>query len=424
LAAVLLRKLLTREDLLDSSRIDSPVTPMTLVTADGPAAGSMVQENGSPLHRRILIVAGEASGDLHGANLAREIRALAPGTELFGIAGRNMRAAGVRALVNTEDIAGLGVMELASTIGRTLRALGTLRALIRHQPPDLAILIDYAEFNMMLAGIAKRAGIPVLYYIVPQVWAWRRGRIGKLVRRVDRLAVVFPFEAEVYAAAGERAVFVGHPLLDLARPAQTRSETLKRHGFQSAARLLALLPGSRRGEVHYLLRPMVEAARVLAARYGLTPWIARAPTLTDDDLRAQAGSDLSGLRIFDDDTYSIIAASELALVTSGTATLETALLECPMVIAYKMAPLTYAMARLLVRGVDFIGMPNILGQSRIVPELIQAEVTSEGFVKAAAPLLTEPGRSRTIGALHSIRERLGEPGAAMRVANLALAMTL
>src|SRR5580704_17688734 len=179
--------------------------------------------------RRVMIVAGEASGDLHGADFAVHLLARDPACELFGIAGERMRAVGVRALVRTEDIAGLGLAELSSTIRRTAGALRALRKILRRDPPDLVVLIDYAEFNLMLAGSARRSGVPVLYYIVPQVWAWRRGRIGKLVRRADRLAVVFPFEADVYSSAGSRVAFVGHPLLDLAHPAQDRAATLARH---------------------------------------------------------------------------------------------------------------------------------------------------------------------------------------------------
>ncbi|HXW83038.1 MAG TPA: hypothetical protein VEJ86_01400, partial [Candidatus Binataceae bacterium] len=207
------------------------------------------------MSKRVLMVAGEASGDLHGADLAAEILARDPSCDLFGIAGEKMRTAGVRALVRMEDIHGLGLSELASTIGRTARAFFQLRRIIRREPPDLVILIDYAEFNLILAGAARRAGVRVLYYITPQVWAWRRGRVRKLVERADRLAVVLPFEAEVFADAGERVTFVGHPLLDRMTIATDRGATLKRHKLTPGSRLLALLPGSRRAEIRYLLRP-------------------------------------------------------------------------------------------------------------------------------------------------------------------------
>jgi lipid-A-disaccharide synthase len=185
-----------------------------------------------------MIVAGEASGDLHGADLALQLRARDPDCEIYGIAGRHMRAAGVRALANIEDITGLGLSELGSALWRTLGALRTLRAELHRAPPSMLILIDYAEFNLVLSGIAHRAGVPVLYYILPQVWAWRRGRIRKLVRRSERMAVVFPFEEALYAEAGGNVSFVGHPLLDRVAPAQGRAETLVRHGFASGTRLL------------------------------------------------------------------------------------------------------------------------------------------------------------------------------------------
>ncbi len=386
------------------------------LTERRPAAGA------SPRRRRVMIVAGEASGDLHGADLAAEILARDPGCEVFGVAGERMRAAGVRALSRSEDIAALGLAELASTIRRTLGVLRELKRILRQDPPDLAILIDFAEFNMSLARAARRAAVPVLYYITPQVWAWRRGRVAKLIERADRLAVVFPFEAGIYAAAGERVTFVGHPLLDRVAPAQDRAATLKRHGLPAHARLLALLPGSRRKEVRYLLRPMVEAARVLTADHGLTPVVALAPTLSPAQLRAEGRVDLDGIALVEGDTYGIVAASELALTASGTATLESALLGCPMVVAYRMSPLTYGLARVLVRGVDHIAMPNILAGRQIVPELIQRDVTARNLVRAAENLMVEPLRTDTRDALLALRGCLGEPGAAARVAAIALDM--
>lgn len=393
------------------------------VHADSAEIATPVSSGNSSKRRRIMIVAGEASGDLHGGDLAARLRARDPRCEINGVAGARMRAAGVRPLVAIEEIAGLGVAELSSTIGRTVRAFRQLRSVLRSDPPDLLVLIDYAEFNMLLAGVAHRAGVPVLYYILPQVWAWRRGRIRKLVRRADRMAVVFPFETALYADAGARVSFVGHPLLDRVAPAQGRAETLARHGFPSRARLLALLPGSRRGEIRYLLRPMLEAARTLCADHDLTPAIALASTLTKADLAAAAGPlPLDDVRIIRDDAYSIIAASDLALVASGTATLETALLGCPMVIAYKVSALTYGLGRALVKGVEHVGMPNILAGRRIVPELIQWRVTAENLVRAAEPMLARPLREETAAALAAVRASLGAPGGADRVAAMALEM--
>ncbi len=373
--------------------------------------------------RRILMVAGEASGDHLGADVATQLLAQAPDCDIFGVAGERMRAAGVRPLIKLEGVAGMGGTELAATIGPALRAFRTLVSAIRHDPPDLAILIDFADFNLKFAWFAKRAGIPVLYYVPPQVWAWRRWRIRTLVRRSDRIAVVFPFEAELYASAGGRVSFVGHPLLDRVGTAQDRAATLAQYGFAPRARLLAVLPGSRRGEIHYLLRPMIEAARVLAADHDLEPVIALASTLTLEDLRAAAGAKaLAGIRVIEGDTYSMIAASEIALVASGTATLESALLGCPMVIAYKLSALSYAVGRMLIKGVDYIGLPNLLAERRLVLELIQYEVTPVNLVRAAEPLLAPALRGEIAGQLRALRDRLGSPGAAARVAAMALEM--
>ena len=369
-----------------------------------------------------MIVAGEASGDMHGADLVAEILARDPACEFFGIAGQRMRAAGVRALHRAEDVAGLGLTELASTIQRTVGAMRELRAALRRERPDLLILIDFAEFNMMLARAGKGAGVPVLYYITPQVWAWRRGRVRKLIERADRLAVVLPFEAELFARAGDRAAFVGHPLLDKVKVSQGRTETLARHNLPAGARLLALLPGSRRREIRYLLPPMVAAARILSRERNLLPCLALAHTLDPAELSRQTGIDLGGIHVIQNDTYSIVGASDVALVASGTATLETALLGCPMVIAYKMSAATYLVAKLLVTGVKYIGMPNILAGAEIVPELIQWQVSGRNLAAAAGSLLQEPLRGRTIQALSAIRSQLGAPGAASRVAAMALAM--
>jgi lipid-A-disaccharide synthase len=373
--------------------------------------------------RRIMIVAGEASGDLHAAALARALRAIDPSCELIGVAGKHMRAAGIKALFRCEDITAAGFGELAGRLGRNLRALFALRAMLKTRPPSLLIAIDFPDFNMRLAAFAKRRGVPVLYYIAPQVWAWRRGRARKLAAISDRMAVVFPFEAEIFAKAGASVDFVGHPLLDrIAPPLGDREGALARHGFAPEAKLLALLPGSRGREIQYLLRPMVEAARILQSRHGLTPCLLLAPTLTPEQLRAEGGADLSGIALVEHDGYDILAAAELALVASGTATLEAALLGCPMVIAYKVSAPTFYLLRLLVRDVRFIGMPNILAGRQIVPEVIQDEVTAPNLVRAAQELAAQPTRDQTCAALGEVRRMLGTPGAARRVAEMAFAM--
>ena len=250
----------------------------------------------------------------------------------------------------------------------------------------------------------------------------RRGRVRKIIERTDRMAVVFPFEADLYSKAGSKVTFVGHPLLDRVHPAQPRKETLARHQLPPASRLITILPGSRRSEIGFLLQPMVEAARIMARDHGLIPCLALAPTLGESDLKAVSGADLEGIRIIKEDSYSVVAVSEVALVASGTATLETALLECPMVIAYKLKPISYLVAWTLVTGVKNIGMPNILAGRTIVPELIQSQVTATNLVRAAEDLLIESNRSKLVNELKALRTALGAPGAPARVAQMALDM--
>jgi lipid-A-disaccharide synthase len=313
-------------------------------------------------------------------------------------------------------------MEARDRLGAVVRAYWTMRRLLRTDPPDLLILVDFAEFNLALAGVAHRRGVRVLYYISPQVWAWRRRRIRKIARRVDRLAVVFPFEASLYAGSGARAEFVGHPLLDRVRPSRSRAETLARHGLDPAKRLVALLPGSRPKEMHLILPAMAEAAERLVERGDVQCALALADTLSPADIAATMRGRPLAATVVEGDTYDLVHASDLVLVASGTATLETALLERPMVIVYRAAPLTYALARRLV-SVPFIGMPNLIARRAVVPELIQHDATGERIAAEATRLLDDPGlRAITTSALADLRRQLGGGGAARKAAAIAAEM--
>jgi len=365
---------------------------------------------------RVLLVAGEASGDMHAAALVREMRRRAPQLEVAGIGGEQLRAAGMEILIDTAAVATMGLVETFGTIGRLVSAYRRLVRYLDEQRPDLVVLVDYPEFNLLLARQAKRRHIPVFYFIGPQVWAWRRGRVEKIRSRVDKMGVVFPFEPELYNR-GENAVaeFVGHPLLDLVRPARGREETRLLYGLDLERPVLAVLPGSREKEVRYLLPALGEAATLLAAE-GWQPVLAVAPGLDEAEIRRQTPPELALIR---GDTYSLLASADTAVVTSGTATLETALLGCPMVIVYRMAPLTYFIARRLVE-VPWIGMPNIILQRPVFPELIQDEVT--GAAVAAALRSLAARRDEIRGAFAELRRLLGEPGAAGRAADMALAL--
>lgn len=366
---------------------------------------------------RVLLVAGEASGDLHGAGLLRALRRRVPDVEAWGIGGENLRAAGMHTAVDTSSVATMGFVETFGTIGRLLRAYRQLIRFLDERRPALVILIDYPEFNFQIARQAKKRGIPVFYFIGPQVWAWRRGRARKLPRRVDRIGVVFPFEPELYNTEGRNvAEFVGHPLLDVVRQTATAEETRARYGVSPGQRVLALLPGSRKKELRYLLRPMCAAAELLRSD-GWKPILALAPTLADADLADELGGQLPPFPIARGDTYNIVAAADAAIVASGTATLETALLGCPMVIVYRVSPVTYWLARALVR-IEWIGMPNILLRRGVFPELIQRAVTPTAMAEAVRGLMHR--REEITQALTEVRASLGTAGAADRAAALAL----
>lgn len=367
---------------------------------------------------RLLLVAGEASGDLHGAAFVRAVRSRIPAVEVVGIGGAQLEAEGMQVLVDMHGVATMGFVE---TFGSAGRVLGAYRRIVRsldEQRPDLVVLIDYPEFNMRVALQAKRRGIPVFYFIAPQVWAWRRGRIRTITERVDKMGVVFPFEPALYNNGRRVAEFVGHPLLDVVRPTRSRSDTRARYGVGESQRMVALLPGSRQKEIRYLMAPLCAAAAQLA-REGWHPIIARAPTVSVADLAAALGGGPLPFPVADDDTYNVVAAADAAVVASGTATLETALLGCPMVIVYRMAWLTHWLARRLVH-LDWIGMPNIILDREVFPELIQQEVTP-GAVAAAVRTVAAQ-REEMVTALATLRASLGEPGAADRAAALALTL--
>lgn len=374
--------------------------------------------------RDVLLVAGEASGDLHGALLVEALRRLDPGIVVSGVGGTRLRAARMNILVDTASVATMGFVEVLGSAGRFLRMYRLLVRFLVERRPALVILIDYPEFNLLIAKRARALGIPVFYYIGPQVWAWRRGRVRKIAERVDRMAVVFPFESELYgdgpnSADGVRrplAEFVGHPLLDLVRTTRSREETRALYGLDAQRPLLAILPGSRRKEVRHLLRPSVEAARRLRAD-GWQAVVALANTLTRADLADGLDGGALEFPIAEDDTYNVVHAADAVVVASGTATLETALLERPMVIMYRVSNLTYALARRLVR-IDHIGMPNIILGRGVFPELIQADVTPDKIEAAVSDVYAR--REELAGDLADIRGRLGRPGAAARAARLAM----
>ena len=369
---------------------------------------------------RILLVAGEASGDLRGAELVRELRKRVPDVEVNGVGGERLRAAGMDVTVPASDLSIMGLTEVVSRLSVVLRSYRRLRAEILGRgpggrKPDLVLLIDFPDFNLRLAAVAKRAGVPVFYYVSPQVWAWRRYRIRTLARRVDRLAVVFPFEEELYRGLAD-VTFVGHPALETVRATRSRAEVRDALGVADDRPFVALLPGSRGAEIRELLPPMREALTQIGRP------VAAAVALADESLRSLVEELAPDLPIVSGQTYDLVAAADVVLVASGSASLETALLGRPMVICYRLSGLSYAVARALVR-VPYIGMPNLILEKGAVPELIQDDVTPARIAAEVRSILEDSGRATSIvDDLRQVRELLGEPGAAGRAADIAAEM--
>jgi lipid-A-disaccharide synthase len=369
-----------------------------------------------------MLVVGEASGDVYGANLVRALHRRDAGLKIFGVAGEQLRQTDFEPLFSVSRLTGMGLVELAGNVKNIWQAYQLLRRALKERKPNLLILIDFPDFNLRLARLAKALRIPVLYYISPQIWAWRRSRVRQIARWVDQMAVVFPFEVPFYQQHGVKVTFVGHPLLETVKVMQGREAVLGQLGLDPAKPSIALLPGSRHGEVTRLLPVMRDAAMRLRRERNVQFFCVRASTVEAREIEALLKNSEIPIPIVHENRYDAVRAADLVWTASGTATLETALLGRPMVIVYRMSWLTYMLARLLVR-VDHIGMVNLIAGERLVPELIQSAVSPERLVAESRRLLND-GEPRVgiIDKLNKLRERLGSPGAAGRVADLALGL--
>jgi len=369
------------------------------------------------LNDEILIVAGEASADLHASRALEELLELRPGVHAFGVGGPRLRAAGLEALAPAEDIS---VMGLAEVLPRIPRILGILRGLARaaaERRPKAALLVDLPDFNLRLAKKLKKLGIPVVYYVSPTIWAWRRGRARKIAKVVDRMLCILPFEERFYEGTGVSARFVGHPLAERpppGEPARYRAEL----GLPAARTTIALVPGSRPSELQRIFPAMLDAAeRIRAVRPDAQFVVPVAPTLARADVEPYvAAHRILEVKLVDGHTEEVVGASDAALVKSGTSTLETALMLRPMVVVYKVSWLTYLVGRLLVRIAHF-ALVNILAGRGLVPELLQRKASPERMAAEIERLLADRGaREAQLQGLREVRASLGEPGAARRVA--------
>lgn len=356
---------------------------------------------------RLLISAGEASGEKYGALLIEELRrhAAAAPFECFGMGGERMRAAGCELLVHSQDVAVVGITEVIAQIPRVYSHFRRMVRELGRRPADAAVLIDFPDFNLRLAKELKHRGIPVIYFVSPQLWAWKKRRIHRVRKYVDQMLVIFPFEEKYYRERGVNAEFIGHPLADLPQPAITREEFAARYGIDNRKKWVGLLPGSRRKEVLLNLPIMLEAAQMLGEAYEFI--LPVASTLDPSWLRSLLPHDLNVKIYLVDDARVALHHSKASIVASGTATVEAALMGNPFVVVYRVSPLTYAIGRKFVR-LPHYSMVNLIAGMRVVPELIQKEFTAENILKHIAPHLRE-GTSTHLSMvrdLHDIRGKL------------------
>ena len=373
--------------------------------------------------RLVLIVAGEASADLHGSHLVSALKRLDPGLTFWGVGGRRMEEAGVRILFHSSEMAVVGLTEVFSRLATVTRAYRRLKTILRENRPALLILMDYPDFNLRLARAAKRFQVSVLYYISPQVWAWRKGRVETIRRCVDRMAVILPFEKEFYR---ERALYVehvGHPLLEEIPTDLDREKVRSELSLHDAQPVLALLPGSRKEEVTNLLPVMVEAGERIRLKYEDAQFLLpRASTIPAELVEGLLEKTSLPVRVLPGEVYRVLKACDVAMVASGTATLEAAILQTPMVILYRVSFLSYWIGRMVIR-VPFIGLANLVAGEKVVPELIQGEATPERLAQEAMDILEhDDKRTNMVRKLQALRETLGQGSASEKTARIALEM--
>lgn len=371
---------------------------------------------------RILIVTGEASGDLHGAHLVKELKELSPSLQVVGIGGASMRAAGAELVKDIPQLDVMGLIGL-SAVKAMLQRIFRIRRLIQGERWDLVVLIDNPGLNFHFARVAKACGLRVLYYIAPQVWAWRQGRMRWIQRRVDHVLAILPFEEPLYKQAGVRCTFVGNPLLDEVAPSYDRQALRRQFGLKNDGPVIGLFPGSRKGELYEHMPLLLETVKRLAERHPAVQFIlAQASSIQDQLLNELLQNSPVPIRVFRNQASEVMAASDLLVVKSGTSTLQAAVVGTPMVLFYR-APswITYQLARRLIR-VPWIGLANLVAGRGIVPELIHHEATPERLVQETERLLTDARAYEDMKvALSSVRQALGAPGASRRAAEAVLA---
>lgn len=373
--------------------------------------------------KSVVIVAGEASGDLHASNLARELLKLDPEINISGMGGYNMRRAGVDILIDASDLAVVGLVEVLANYRKIKAALNKLKKTITESPPDLLVLVDYQEFNQKLAAYAKSIGIKVLFYIGPQVWAWRPNRVYKMGRIVDQMAVIFPFEVELYETANVPVEFTGHPLVDEVAPDKSTEEARELLELDQL-QTVGLFPGSRKAEIKRILPVMLEAADHLLQKNPELQFVLPLAQSLDDEILFPYLDKLFGLnvRVINGRTYDVMQACDAIITASGTATLEIALMGIPMAIVYKISPLSYFILKHMV-SIDRIGLVNIVAGKDIAKEFLQRTAKPEKIADEIMRILSDTDYNKTIREqLSGIRNKLGDRSGSVHIAQLAYDM--
>ncbi len=366
---------------------------------------------------RVLIFAGEASGDLHGGGLVRTFKETHPDIEFEGVGGQSMKAAGVKLISGIKGLNAVGFVELLGTLFRHLALFFDLRRRIARGDYRAAILINYPAFNLILAGACKRFGCPVLFYIGPQIWASRPGRIHRIKKYVSKMYVVLPFEEPIYEKAGVPVAFLGHPFVDLVKPRQSLEATRTELKLESGVPVVGLLPGSRKNEIRYLLDDMMKAAVLIKKEIGKCRFLLPvADTLDEADIRRRVEPYPVEVSLVPGKNYEVMQSSDFLILASGSATLEAAMFTCPQVIVYRVNPVSYALLSWLVK-IKWFGLVNIVAEEEVAPELLNEQVTPERLAQKALQVLKNPTKKEKIrNRLAVVRDSLGAPGVVGRVA--------
>jgi len=369
--------------------------------------------------KTIMIIAGEASGDLHAAHLVKELKSINPHLEIFGIGGKKMKEAGVDVIYDIVELAVVGFIEVLKHLRVFKKVLEKLLILLDARKPDAVILVDYPGFNLRFAKYVKEKNIPVIYYISPQLWAWGKGRIQEIKKYVTKMVVIFGFEEGLYREVGVKVNFVGHPFLDIVKPGWKKEETIKHLHLNHHSTKIALLPGSRAKEIERHLPSMLKACKKIKTQLPDVEFIlCRRKELNNSIYNKIISRSTIKPHSLEDKPYEIMDVSELVIVSSGSATLETAIMEKPMIIVYKTSFLTWFLARNMIK-IPNIGLVNVVSGKKIVPELIQFGVTAENIKKESLKILNNKELQKHIKEdLRKVKERLGERGATERAAHI------